>query len=108
MGTWNNINAATRDLVKVVITARGASITVDAFGACSPTPCNWGAVTGIAYASSVGATPAVAFSAQYTFSFAHVILMGHLQGRQLQVETFTQFTDRSGRSNLYSADTFIR
>jgi len=107
-GTWKNIDHSTRDLVEVVITARGTAITVDALGACSPTPCNWGAVGGIAYASSVGTTPAIAFSAQYTFSFSHVILIGHLQGKQLLVETFTQFTDGSGRSNLYTADTLTR
>jgi hypothetical protein len=42
LGTWTNINSATRDLVKVVINASGTSIAVDAFGACTPTPCNWG------------------------------------------------------------------
>jgi hypothetical protein len=108
VGTWTNVDHATRDLVKVVIAARGSAITVDAFGACSPTPCNWGVVAGLAYASNVSAIPAIAFSAQYTFSFSHVILIGHLVGKELLVESFTQFTDGSGRSNLYTADTLVR
>ncbi|WP_263383482.1 hypothetical protein [Granulicella arctica] len=108
IGTWKNVNSATRDLVKIVISASGTGIHVDAFGACSPTPCNWGTVTGLAYASNVSATPAVAFSAQYTFSFSHVILIGHLVGKELVVESFTQFTDGSGRSNLYTADTMVK
>jgi hypothetical protein len=33
-----------------------------------------------------------------------VIVVGHLQGKQLALETFTQFTDGSGRSNLYTSD----
>ncbi len=108
LGAWKNLNSGTRDLVKVVIAASGTSITVDAFGACSPTPCNWGTVRGIAYASNVSAVPAVAFTAQYTFNFSHVILIGRLADRELLVESFTQFTDGSGRSNLYSADTLIQ
>jgi hypothetical protein len=108
VGTWKNINSATRDLVKIVITASGSEIKVDAFGACSPTPCNWGNVAGMVYAASVASGPAVAFSAQYKFSFSQVILVGHLQGRELIVETFTHFTDGSGRSDYYSTDTMVK
>jgi hypothetical protein len=107
-GTWANVDPATRGLVKVVIAGRGSAITVDAFGACLPTPRNWGVVAGLAYASNVSTIPAIAFSAQYTLSFSHVILIGHLVGEELFVESFTQFTDGSGRSNLYSADTLVR
>lgn len=105
VGTWTNINAHTRDLVKVVISASGSSISVEAYGACSPTPCDWGKVSGLAYAANVSASAAVAFSANYTFSFSKVILTGHLKGSELIVESFTQFTDGSGRSNLYTTDT---
>jgi hypothetical protein len=107
-GTWKNINSATRDLVKVVIAAAGSGIQIDAFGACSPTPCNWGNAAGLAYASSVSTSPAVAFSVQYKFSFAQVILTGHLQGKNLIIETFTHFTDGSGRSDYYSTDTMAK
>ena len=107
-GTWKNINSATRDLIKITITGTVTGIAVETFGACSPTPCKWGTVMGLAYTSSVNVSPAVAFTAQYTFSFAHVILMGYLHGRELLVETFTQFTDGSGRSNLYTSDTMIK
>jgi len=107
-GTWKNINPATRDLVKVVIAAAGSGIKVEAFGACSPTPCDWGSVAGLAYATSVSSSPAVAFSAQYRFSFSQVILVGHLQGKNLIIETFTHFTDGSGRSDYYSTDTMIK
>jgi hypothetical protein len=45
VGTWVNVNAATRDIVKIVLTNSGGSLGVHAFGACSPTPCDWGQVT---------------------------------------------------------------
>lgn len=108
VGTWNNVNPATRDIVKVVIAAAGSGITVDTFGACSPTPCNWGNVAGLAYAANVSSSPAIAFSAQYKFSFSQVILTGHLQGKNLILESFTHFTDGSGRSDYYATDTMAK
>ena len=108
LGTWHNTVPATKDLVKIIIAASGSGISVQAFGACTPSPCVWGTVPGIDYAASVSSSPAVAFSAHYTFSFAQVILVGHLQGKYLEVETFTQFTDGSGRSNLYTTDQMVK
>jgi hypothetical protein len=105
LGTWVNVDKSTRDVVRIVIAASGSGITVNGFGACSPTPCNWGVVPALDYAASVSSTPAVAFSANYTFSFAQVIVVGHLHGKHLLIETFTNFTDGSGRSNLYTSDT---
>lgn len=104
IGAWKNVNHATRDLVEIVIAAAGSGISVNVFGACSPTPCNWGVAPGIAYAASVSSNPAVAFCAEYSFSFASVTVLGHLHEKHLLVETFTVFTDGSGRSNLYTTD----
>ena len=108
LGTWNNVNPATRDIIKVVIAAAGSGIKVDTFGACTPTPCNWGNVAGLAYSAGVSSSPAVAFSAQYKFSFSQVILVGHLQGKNLMIESFTHFTDGSGRDDYYATDTMVK
>lgn len=108
IGTWTNINKSTTDLVKIVIAAAGGGFSVDAFGACSPTPCNWGSVPGIAYAANVSSGTAVAFCAQYSFGFANATIIGHLQEHKLLVETFTEFTDGSGRSNLYTTDQMVK
>jgi len=108
LGTWINTNPAVRDIVKMVIASHRGALTVEALGTLNNEPCDWGAATGIAYASSLGSSPAIAFSAQYTFRSSHVILIGHLQGKRLLVETFTQFTDGSNRASLYSVDTLSR
>lgn len=108
LGTWINTNHATNDIVKIIIAAAGSNVNVEVFGACTPSPCVWGSVPGIAYAGNVSSAPAVAFTAEYKFSFAQVIVVGHLQGKYLEVETFTEFTDRSGRSNLYTADQMVK
>ncbi len=108
VGTWTNIDHATRNLVKIVIAAAGTGISVHAFGACSPTPCDWGAVSGLVYSANVGSTAAVAFTAQFRFSFSQLVLTGHVVGRELLLESFTHFTDGSGRNNYYSTDTMVR
>lgn len=102
VGTWINSDPATRGLVKVAITASGTAMTVNAFGACSPTPCNWGVVPATAYAANVSSTAGIAFNAQYKFSFKTSVVTGYLEGKLLIVETFDTFTDGSGRSNYYS------
>jgi len=108
VGTWTNVDHATRDIVKIVISAAGSALKVDVFGACVPTPCNWGSVSAIGYAANVSSSPAVAFSANYTFSFSKVVVTGHISGKDLILEVFTEFTDGSGRSNYYASNTMAK
>ncbi|HUA97943.1 MAG TPA: hypothetical protein VMA34_06420 [Terracidiphilus sp.] len=102
LGTWINCDHETRGLVRVMIAAKASEITVHAFGACSPTPCDWGAVNGTIYAASVATTPAVGFTANYNFSFKQTLVVGHLFNGALIVETYDHFTDQSGRADYYS------
>src|SRR5947209_5534290 len=68
-GTWVNCDHKTRSIVRLVIAASGKGISVHGFGACTPTPCDWGIAPGLMYAENVTASPAVAFTATYTFAF---------------------------------------
>ncbi len=102
VGTWVNCDHQTRGLVRLMIAANGPAITVHGFGACSPTPCDWGNVSGLVYADNVTSTPAVAFSAVYTFSFKQTTIVGRLLNGALIVESFDHFTDKSGRADYYS------
>jgi hypothetical protein len=102
LGTWVNCDHQTRGLVRMMITAAGNEILIHAFGACSPTPCDWGQVNGLIYADNVAATHAVAFTAVYTFAFKQTTVAGHLMNGALVVETFDHFTDKSGRADYYS------
>ncbi len=104
VGTWVNCNHETGGLVRVVIAAKGNGITVHAFGACHPTPCDWGIVDGLIYADSVATTPAVAFTTKYKLAFVETTLVGHLYKGVLFVETFEHFTDNSGRADYYSLE----
>jgi hypothetical protein len=102
LGTWVNCDHQTRGLVRLMITAAGNEVKIHGFGACSPTPCDWGAVNGLIYADNVTAIPAVAFTAVYNFGFKQTTVVGHLLKGSLMVETFDHFTDNSGRADYYS------
>ncbi len=102
VGTWVNCDHQTRGMVRLMIAASGPEITVHGFGACSPTPCDWGTVTGLVYSDNVTSTPAVAFTAVYTFNFKQTTIVGKLLNGALIVETFDHFTDQSGRADYYS------
>ena len=60
-----NTHHATRNLVDLVVTANGRGITVDGFGACSPTSCQWGRIAGTVFGPSVSAASGTAFAAQW-------------------------------------------
>jgi hypothetical protein len=102
IGTWLNCDHETRGLLRVMIEASGNEVTLHGFGACSPTPCDWGTVSGKVYADNVTSVPSVAFTALYTFSFKQTTIIGHLFNAALIVETFDHFTDNSGRADYYS------
>lgn len=102
VGTWTNVDAATRGLVRLMITTSNAGLFVHAFGACTPTPCDWSTVPAKAFADSVCTTPAVGFTAQYKFGFKETLIVGHLEFGALFVETFDHFIDGSGREDYNS------
>jgi hypothetical protein len=106
VGTWTN--KTTNNVVKAVITDTGGKLQVDLYGACTPTPCNWGAVAAMPYAATVSGGAAVGFSANYSFSFSTVIVIGHLQGADLILETLTHFTDGSGRADFYFSESMTK
>jgi hypothetical protein len=104
VGTWLNCDKATRGLIKLVISASGSTISVHGFGACVPTPCDWGTVPGKAYADNVVSSTAVAFTANFKFAFKETFVTGRLELGTLVVETFDHFTDGSGRADYFSRE----
>jgi hypothetical protein len=106
------INVAATGNVRAVILSLGPSsglLMVHAYGFCSPVPCNWGTVTGITFAPNVVAKSARTFLAPYTFGFAKKLLEGTVNpaGTRLTLEAWTEFTDRSGRSNYVTTESFV-
>jgi hypothetical protein len=107
-GTWVNVTP-NNGITKVIVVSSGSNVTVQAFGACSPSDCDWGTVNAKAYGSSISSvlpSTATALSAEFTYSSIHNFLLIKRVGSQLQVEDLTTYTD--GRSNRYSSYMFKR
>jgi hypothetical protein len=111
-GTWANTNPATRSVVDIVIAGNKAGITVDGFGACSPTSCQWGNIPGTVFGPNVSSATGTSFEADWNFGFSRTVLLGtvteSLRGPVLTVQEFTTFTDNSGRKNYEITETFVR
>ena len=116
-GTWVNTNPYTKSVKQIVIRRDTAGkISVDAFGACTPTLCEWGIVPGTVYGSSVSSTVGTEFRTNQRFlsstgaEFARTALFGKLvptaYGLRLTVREFTVFTDGSGRRNFTVTESF--
>ena len=111
-GTWVNINHATNSVVDLVVATSGRGITVDGFGACSPSPCEWGKIPGTVFGRNVSASVGTSFAAQWNFGFARTVLLANYsvqkKVRVLTVQEFTTFTDGSHRANYTVTERFIR
>jgi hypothetical protein len=108
VGTWVNSEHDTRGLIRLMIALKGNQIHVHAFGACHPNPCDWGQVEARMFAETVASVPGIAFAANYKFEFAEVLLTGHIYKGAMFVETFTHFTDPSGRADYYEVDVLTK
>jgi hypothetical protein len=111
-GTWANTNSATNSVVDIVVSPSANGIMVDGFGACSPTPCQWGNIPGTVFGTNVSAPTGNSFEANWNFGFSRTVLLGTVNltpfGPRLTVQEFTTFTDNSGRSNYEVTETFVR
>jgi hypothetical protein len=110
VGKWENVDAKTGGLTRLEITAAGNKVKVHAYGSCEPSACDWGEVEGVAYApsfeSDVAAT-AQAITASYAGGKT-IVVIRQVEGNRLQAETFTRFTDNSGRAAYTAVYTFAR
>ena len=86
-------------IVKLVIASTPAGATVTAWGSCHPTPCAWGTRPLTIFAPNVSTKLGRTGLAIYQTTFSETWLVASLAGNALDVQTFTHFTDHSGRSN---------
>jgi hypothetical protein len=111
-GNWVNMDSNTGGLVRLEVLGTETNLRVHAWGACTPTPCDWGEVGAFAYGPNVSAnltSSARVISAQFVTSFSETLLLLRPTGAdQIQVETMTRFTDGSGRTGYTSVETFQR
>jgi hypothetical protein len=103
-GTWVNFNKATGGVVRLVLTEKEGTFTVQAFGACEPSPCDWGDTRGEIFAAGIAHHEAVGFKAHYDFGFMETFLAAYLNKRLLVLDRYNVFKDGSGRSRYFLRD----
>jgi hypothetical protein len=106
VGAWTNMDVSSRGVVKVILSSEKGALKVQAFGACSPSPCDWGAVKGAIYSIGVDSNMAVGFEAVYDFGFMETMLAAYLNKRLLVVDSYNTFKDGSGRPRYFFRDHF--
>src|SRR5690242_12904790 len=81
VGTWVNTNSATPNLKQIVISPSRSvgGISVDMFGACVPSLCEWGRAAATIYGPNVSATTGQSFQVNLNQGFARRVDFGQLQ-----------------------------
>ncbi len=108
VGTWVNTNSNTRGITRVIVTQAGANgLNVQVFGKCSPSDCDWGKTTLLTYGNNVQDTNHRFATANYAKGFSNTFVTFSLAGnKQINLQSFTQFTDSSGRQNYAFQEVF--
>ncbi|MGZ3772760.1 MAG: hypothetical protein ACXVCY_16595 [Pseudobdellovibrionaceae bacterium] len=104
IGTWVNTNSSSSGIVRIVI---DSSYRIRLFGACTPTPCDYGLAQMITYGPTVTSTDQNAGMAHYNFSFKMVdAVLFRRNPNMLMLDHFNRFTDNSGRKNYWMMENF--
>ncbi|MEW6209840.1 MAG: hypothetical protein AB1631_15860 [Acidobacteriota bacterium] len=108
VGTWINTDKATGGIAKLILSKKGDSFFVQAFGACAPSPRDWGKVEGEVFSSAVDSREGMAFTARFDFGFMETSLAVYLKSGILVLDSFNTFKDGSSRSNYFSREFYYQ
>ncbi|HTQ22055.1 hypothetical protein [Mycobacterium sp.] len=100
---WQNVDPKTRGIVQIDIAEVPDGLTIHPWGACLPTPCDWG--TQLVHVPRGAATWDVRWSPSFAVEDQHYT---RLPDGRLNVTTHTHFTDDSGRADYDSDEDFAR
>lgn len=113
VGTWNNVNPTTGGIVKIEITNDPTGFKVHTYGACSPTPCDHGAIAASPFSKTIASSIAQGLSAQYNFGFSTMLVTAQRVynidgGTFLELETRTKFAPGDTRYDYTRTEIFRR
>ena len=102
LGTWNNLDANTSGLTKVVVTTDGSKYFVQGFGKCTPTDCDWG-TKDLNFLGYVSDRENFEWAmAIWDHSFKQTYLILHMQGTVMVVDGFDIYAPDDGRTSYRS------
>jgi hypothetical protein len=97
VGTWRNVDPATRSTTHYVIAKSGDVLQISGFGACQPTDCDWAASVGGPRTVPVSNANDGTFTIVWNFGFKRQVddmtLQNQRQGQRLRVSSSHTFTD---------------
>lgn len=102
LGIWVNTDTDTGGMTRLIVSAAGAAYTVEGFGRCHPTDCEWGSTSFQLLGYSVTDMNPLWGFATWDFGFTDTYIVVHREGDLLVVESYDIFKDNSGRSNYRS------
>jgi hypothetical protein len=110
-GTWKNTDTQTKGITIIGVRTRDNSVWMHAWRKCSPSDCDWGEVPAKAFGSDVSAdvandTQTVSALFKTSFSETSITLRATGEAGLLDVQTYTRFTDNSGRSSYWATYLF--
>ena len=85
VGEWINVDANAHSIPKLSVSLAGKDVSVHVWGACQPTPCDWGEVKADAYAENVSSNAlndATVLQGVFKTSFAERNFTVRLDGRR--------------------------
>jgi hypothetical protein len=116
LGTWVNTNPNSGSVKQIVVSpTRVGNVTVDAFGSCHPSLCEWGVVPANVYGATVSSPTGATFQSNQRFltgdkEWSRTTLLGNVvrtkAGSRLTLRELTVFEDGSGRKNYNVTETF--
>jgi len=107
VGNWEAGNRNNADVASLIVTRSRYGVDVRVFGACQVRECDWGTVSGEAFAPSPNANQmqdAQTITARFNLGFAEkLVVLREARGNNVTVDVYTTFTDRSRRANYFSS-----
>jgi hypothetical protein len=103
VGQWVNADRDTSGVTRVEVTRRAGELQMRVFGQCGPRDCDWGMARADIYANDANDNPirdATAISGRFNAGFAQKFIILHeARGDMLTFDVYTNFTDRSRRTD---------
>jgi hypothetical protein len=108
-GNWLNTNPHSTGITRLRIDADGSDgARLRVWGAEHPQPVEWGMPPAELFSLSSGSRLVEAFSAKYETDDIAIALQANIKQGVLVVASFTEFKDKSGRSNYFNREFYYR